>query len=107
MAESNKRKKKAERRAAKAERKAKQVKEEKKSKPNNLLIALLIVGLLGSAFVTAKVLDYRQKTPTIEKYLADNGGAESFENIPYSEDTVMNITAKKNTMQFDIKVKRY
>ena len=71
---SSKRIKKAQRREAKAARKAANKIEEKKSRPNNALIALLIFGVLVGMFAFVLGYNYFSKPATIEKYIEKNGG---------------------------------
>lgn len=99
---SSKRLKKAERREAKAARKAANKIEEKKSRPNNALIALLIFGVVIAMFAFVLGYNYFSKPATIAKYIEDNGGAESFGSMQLDAYTTANITAEGNTMNIAV-----
>ena len=68
----NNRAKKAERREAKALRKEKNKVEDKKSRPNNFAIFLIICLILGGIFGGVMLYNYMQKSPSIEKYIEEN-----------------------------------
>lgn len=95
---SSKRIKKAQRREAKAARKAANKIEEKKSRPNNVLIAILIFGVVVGMFAFVLGYNYFSKPASIAKYIEDNGGAESFGAMQVDAYTKANITAEGNSM---------
>lgn len=95
---SSKRIKKAERREAKAARKAANKIEEKKSRPNNALIALLIFGVVIGMFAFVLGYNYFSKPATIAKYIEKNGGEEAFGAMQIDAYTTANITADGNSM---------
>lgn len=94
--------KKRERREAKAARKAANLVEEKKSRPNNLLLGILIFGVLVAMFAFVAGYNYFSKPATIEKYLEENGGTEVYGKMQMDEYTNANITAKGNSMNIDM-----
>lgn len=96
--ESSKRIKKAERREAKAARKAANKIEEKKSRPNNALIALLIFGVVVGMFAFVLGYNYFSKPATIAKYIEENGGEETYGTMQIDAFTTANITADGNSM---------
>ena len=75
------REKKRVRREAKAARKAPNLIEEKKSRPNNALIALMIFGVLVGMFAFVLGYNYFSKPATIAKYIEENGGEEVYGSI--------------------------
>ena len=95
---SSKRIKKAQRREAKAARKAANKIEEKKSRPNNALIAILIFGVVVGMFAFVLGYNYFSKPASIAKYIEDNGGADAFGAMQIDAYTKANITAEGNTM---------
>ncbi len=95
---SSKRIKKAERREAKAARKAANKIEEKKSRPNNALIAILIFGVVIAMFAFVLGYNYFSKPATIAKYIEENGGEEAFGNMQVDGYTTAAITADGNSM---------
>jgi hypothetical protein len=99
---SSKRVKKAERREAKAARKAANKIEEKNSRPNNALIAILIFGVLIAMFAFVLGYNYFSKPATIAKYIEANGGEESFSNTTIDGVTTANITAEGNSMKIEM-----
>ena len=99
-----KRKKKAERREAKAARKEANKVEEKKKRPNNLVLTILIFGVLIGMFVFVGAYNYFSKPATIEKYMKDNGLTESYKDAAFSEHTKMNMTADKNAIDMVLTV---
>lgn len=99
-----KRKMKAERREAKAARKEANKVEEKKKRPSNLLLAILIFGVLIGMFVFIKGYNYFTKPASIEKYMEDQGMAEMYTDMPYDEHSTITIRAKDNTIRMLIKV---
>ena len=101
---SSKRIKKAERREAKAARKAANKIEEKKSRPNNALIALLIFGVVIAMFAFVIGYNYFSKPATIEKYLEKNGGEEVYGSMQVDELTTAKITAKGNSMTVEMTI---
>ena len=94
-----KRQKKAERRDAKAARKEANKVEEKKSRPNNIVLALLIFGVLIIMFAFAGGYNYFSKPATIEKYMTDNGIDQMYSGVPVTEHTTMTLKADKNTVK--------
>lgn len=96
---SSKRIKKAERREAKAARKAANKIEEKKSRPNNLLIGLMIFGVVVGMFAFVLGYNYFSKPATIAKYIEKNGGEEAFGNMQLDQYTTANVTADGNSMK--------
>ncbi len=95
---SSKRIKKTQRREAKAARKAANKIEEKRTTPNNGLIALLIFGVVVGMFAFVLGYNYFSKPATIEKYLEKNGGEEAYGSMQIDEITTAAITAKGNSM---------
>ena len=94
-----KRQKKAERRDAKAARKEANKVEEKKSRPNNIVLALMIFGVLIIMFAFAGGYNYFSKPATIEKYMTDNGIDQMYSGVPVTEHTTMTLKAEKNTVK--------
>lgn len=94
-----KRQKKAERRDAKAARKEANKVEEKKSRPNNIVLAIMIFGVLIIMFAFAGGYNYFSKPATIEKYMKDNGIDQMYSDVPVSEHTTMKLRADKNTVK--------
>ena len=99
---SSKRIKKTERREAKAARKAANKIEEKNSRPNNALIAILIFGVVVAMFAFVLGYNYFSKPATIAKYIEENGGEESFSNMNLDGVTTANITADGNSMKIEM-----
>ena len=95
----NNRNKKAERREAKAARKAANKVEDKKSRPNNILLAVLIFGVIAGMFAFIYGYDYFTKPASIEKYMEDNGIAEMYSNMPVTEYTTMKVKAEGNLLK--------
>ncbi len=94
-----KRQKKADRRDAKAARKEANKVEEKKSRPNNVLLAILIFGVIIIMFAFVGGYNYFSKPATIEKYIKDNGYDEMYNDVPISEHTTLKLRADKNTVK--------
>ena len=94
-----KRQKKAERRDAKAARKEANKVEEKKSRPNNIVLALMIFGVLIIMFAFAGGYNYFSKPATIEKYMTDNGIDQMYSGVPVTKHTTMTLKADKNTVK--------
>ena len=94
-----KRQKKAERRDAKAARKEANKVEEKKSRPNNIVLALMIFGVIIIMFAFAGGYNYFKKPANIEKYMKDNGVLDMYQDVPVSEHTKMKLGADKNTIK--------
>ena len=94
-----KRQKKADRRDAKAARKEANKVEEKKSRPNNIVLAVMIFGVLIIMFAVAGGYNYFSKPATIEKYMKDNGIDQMYTDMPVSEHTTMRLRAEKNTVK--------
>lgn len=93
------RQKKAERREAKAARKEANKVEEKKSRPNNIILAVMIFGVLIIMFAAAGGYNYFSKPATIEKYMKDNGIDQMYKDIPMTEHSTMTMRADKNTVK--------
>lgn len=94
--------KKRERREAKAARKAANMVEEKKNRPNNILLAVLIFGVLVGMFAFVAGYNYFSKPASIEKYIEETGGADAYGNLQMDEYTTASVTAKGNTMNIDM-----
>lgn len=94
-----KREKKKERRETKAARKEANKVEEKKSRPNNVILAVMIFGVLIAMFAVVKGYTFFSKAATIEDYIANNGGEETYGSMVIDEYTTANITAEKNSMK--------
>ena len=94
--------KKKEAREAKAARKAANMVEEKKSRPNNILLAALIFGVLIAMFAVSFGYNYFQKPASIAEYIEDNGGAEVYDNIMIDNYTVAKVTAEGNSLTMDM-----
>lgn len=90
--------KKKERREAKAARKEANRVEEEKSRPNNLLLGILIFGVLIGMFAFVTGYKYFSKPASIEKYLEESGGEETYGDLQWDNYTHANITAKGNSM---------
>jgi len=96
--------KKRENREAKAERKAKnQVKEEQK-RPSNKVLAIMIFGVLLIMFVFVGGYNMSKKEASIQSYIKNNGGKDAYSNMMIDEETILNVTAKKNNMKVVFKV---
>ena len=93
------RQKKAERREAKAARKEANKAEDKKSRPNNIVLAVMIFGVLIIMFAFAGGYNYFSKPATIEKYVTDNGVDQMYDDIAVSAHTTMKLRAEKNTLK--------
>ena len=96
--------KKAERREAKAARKAANRIEEKKARPNNGLIALLIFGVVIAMFAFVLGYNYFSKPATIAQYIEDNGGEEVYGSMQIDGYTTAAITADGNSMNIAMNV---
>jgi hypothetical protein len=94
--------KKAERREAKAARKEANKIEEKKSRPNNLLLAILIFGVLIGMFAFVKGYTYYKLEPSIQSYIKNNGGKDAYGSMMIDQHTTASVTAKKNDMKIAI-----
>ena len=94
-----KRQKKADRRDAKAARKEANKVEEKKSRPNNIILAIMIFGVLIIMFAFAGGYNYFSKPANVEKYVADNAIDQMYKKTPISEHTTMTLKAEKNTLK--------
>ncbi len=95
---SSKRIKKTQRREAKAARKEANKIEEKRTTPNNGLIALLIFGVVVGMFAFVLGYNFFSKPATIEKFLEKNGGEEVYGSMQIDEVTTAAVTAKGNSM---------
>lgn len=100
-----KREKKQARREAKAERKAANKVEEKKSRPNNLLLAVLILGILLIMFLGVKGYQYFSLSPSIEKYIEKDGGEEKYGSMMIDQYTTAAITAEGNSLKIVLESK--
>ena len=98
------RKKKAERREAKAARKEANKVEEKKRRPNNGVLAILIFGVLIGMFVFVGAYNHFSKPANIEKYMEENGMADMYTDAPVDEYTTVTMKADKNTLKMWIKI---
>ena len=96
--------KKKEAREAKAARKAANMVEEKKSRPNNILLAILIFGILIGMFAFIGGYNYFQKSASIEKYIEENNMAEMYGDFAYDENTQVKMKAEGNTVKVVMKV---
>ncbi len=94
-----KRRKKAERREAKAVRKEANRVEEKKKRPSNVLLSVLIFGVLIGMFAFIWGYNYYQKEKSIETYLKSSGYAEMYNNVPFDEQSTMKMAADENTLK--------
>ena len=99
-----KRQMKAERREAKAARKEANKVEERKKRPSNLLLTILIFGVLIGMFAFIKGYNYFSKPASIEKYMEEQGMADMYTDMPYDEHSTITIRAKDNTVRMLIKV---
>ncbi len=100
---SSKRIKKAERREAKAARKAANKIEEKKTRPNNLLIGIMIFAVVVGMFAFVLGYNYFSKPATIAKYIEKNGGKEAFSGMQIDQYTTADVTAEGNSMTISFK----
>lgn len=98
------RREKAERREAKAARKAANIVEEKKRRPNNALIAVLIFGVLVGMFAFIWGYNYYKKAASIEKYLKDQGMAEMYSSFAIDEYTTAKLKAEGNTVKMVLNI---
>ena len=99
-----KRKMKAERREAKAARKEANRVEEKKKRPSNLLLAILIFGVLIGMFAFVGGYNYFSKPASIEAYFDETGMADMYTNVQYDEHSTITVRADGNTIKMLIKV---
>ena len=99
-----KRKIKAERREAKAARKEANRVEEKKKRPSNLLLAILIFGVLIGMFAFVGGYNYFSKPASIEAYFDETGMADMYTNAQYDEHSTITVRADGNTIKMLIKV---
>ena len=95
---------KAERREAKAARKEANKAEEKKKRPSNLLIAILIFGVLIGMFAFIGGYNYFSKPASIEAYMDEMGMADMYTNVQYDEHSKITVRADGNTLKMLIKV---
>ncbi|MBQ9272131.1 MAG: hypothetical protein IJ227_00220 [Mogibacterium sp.] len=98
------RQKKAERREAKAARKAANMVEEKKKRPSNLVLAIMIFGVLIGMFAFTVGYRYFSKPASIEKYMEENGMNEMYTDVPVDEHSTAKIRAEGNTLKILITV---
>jgi hypothetical protein len=99
-----KRQKKADRRDAKAARKEANKAEDKKTRPNNIILAVLIFGVIILMFGISVGYNYFSKPANIEKYMKDNGVIDMYNNAPISEHSVMKLGADGNTIKIVINI---
>ena len=99
-----KRQLKADRRDAKAARKEANRVEDKKSRPNNLFLAILIFGVVVLMFAVSAGYNYFSKPANIEKYMKDNGVIDMYNNAPLSEHSTMKLGADGNTIKIVINI---
>jgi hypothetical protein len=99
-----KRKMKAERREAKAARKEANRVEEKKKRPSNLLLAILIFGVLIGMFAFVGGYNYFSKPASIEAYMDEAGMADMYTNVAYDEYSTITVRADGNTVKMLIKL---
>lgn len=99
----NNRLKKEERRNAKALKKAKNTKIEKKSNPNNLLIFLLCVLVIGGVFGGVLIHKWYQKDATIESFLSQEDNSQLAE-MQLDEYSTMTMDAKKNDVNLTVSI---
>ena len=99
-----KRQKKADRRDAKAARKEANKVEEKKSRPNNIILAIMIFGVLIIMFAFAGGYNYFSKPANVEKYVADNAIDQMYKKTPITEHSTMTLKAEKNTLKIWINI---
>ena len=95
---------KAERREAKAARKEANKTEEKKKRPSNLLIAILIFGVLIGMFAFIGGYNYFNKPASIEAYMEDYGIKDMYTNVAYDDNSTITVRADGNTVKMLIKV---
>ena len=94
-----KRKMKAERRDAKAARKEANKVEEKKKRPNNIVLAILIFGVLVGMFAFVGAYNHFSKPANIEKYMEENGLTDLYTDAAVDNYTTMTMKADKNTLK--------
>ena len=99
-----KRKKKAERRDAKAARKEANKVEEKKKRPNNKVLAILIFGVLIGMFVFVGAYNHFSKPANIEAYMEEHGMTDLYKDTPMDTYTTMTMKADKNTLKIWLKL---
>lgn len=99
-----KRKEKAERREAKAARKEANKIEEKKKRPSNLLIAILIFGVFIGMFAFIGGYNYFSKPASIEAYMEEYGMSDMYTDVQYDENSTITVRADGNTLKMLIKV---
>lgn len=92
--------KKKEAREAKAARKAANIVEEKKSRPNNTLLAILILGGLIGMFVFAAGYNYLSMPESLQEYIKENSA--SYSNMQIDDYTVATFSAEGNSMNIDL-----
>ena len=100
----NNRRKKAERREAKAARKEANKVEEKKKRPSNAVLAILIFGVLIGMFAFIWGYNYYQKSESIEKYMEESGMSEVYSNFMVDQYTTCAVKAEGNTIKIVLKV---
>ena len=95
-----KREKKRAGREAKAARKAANQVEEKKSRPNNIVLTIMIFGVLILMFAFVTGYNYFSKAASIEKYIEDNGGEDSYGSVAIVFDTEVDEDLKEDYVDF-------
>ena len=98
------RQKKADRRDAKAARKEANKVEEKKTRPNNALLAILIFGVIFIMFAVVGGYNYFSKPANIEKYMKDNGTLDMYKDVPISEHSTLKVDADGNTVKIWVNI---
>ena len=99
-----KRQMKADRREAKAARKEANRVEDKKNRPNNILLAVLIFGVIIVMFAASAGINYFKKPANIEKYMKDNGITDMYNNVPISEHSTMKLAGDGNTVKIWVNI---
>ena len=99
-----KRAEKAANREAKANKKQVAVVEEKKKRMGNGLLALMIFGVVAAMFVIAWGYNYAQKEASIEAYITNHGGEDTYSNMVLSDEQTMSVTAEGNDMTIALDV---
>ncbi len=98
----NNRAKKKERREAKAARKAANKVEEKKTRPNNIVLGVMIFGVLVVMFAAVVGYNYFSKDATIEKFIEKN--KETYTDMYFDQNTTATISAEGNSMKLVLDV---
>ena len=101
MSRKNSKENKAIRREERAAHKNQTTKEEKSSKPNNVLLGVLIFGIIAAMFIVGHGIKYFQKEATIESFLKSD---ETYAEQQLDSESTMRITAKRNKMNVELEV---